>query len=198
MRITVLLTVLLSVACRVIADRAPAGAVIDTPRVSAAYVTPLAPAIAPAAARAIDPALDSLCSAASKLAHDALEIPIIRDTAMTFAAPRTTNGRWRGCRMTATSSGIAKDPAHPDMPDGPLQAAFIAAGWVQDLTYEADGPDGTELAMRKGSVLCHLGIQYLQVAIPDNPGAEPSAQVRTANPYTLEIRCASHPALPRD
>jgi hypothetical protein len=202
MRIARLLPLLLAAACRVSADRVPppAASAPDTSRMVAAVSAPPMPSGGRAPSTMLDPALDSLCASAARLAHDTLHIPIVRDSATSFAAPREMPVRWRGCRMTASTPNVAHDPNHPNMPDGPLQAVFLGAGWEQDLSYGADGVDGTELAMKRGDVLCHLDIRYQEVDIPDDPGAEPSKQLppRAANPYSLEIRCTRNPARLRD
>lgn len=76
------------------------------------------------------------------------------------------------------------------MPDGLLQAAFLASGWRDDFDYGADGPDGIELGMRKRDVLCHLAISYPGIDTPDDDSVEPPPiKPLTAIPYSLVIRC---------
>jgi hypothetical protein len=138
--------------------------------------------------------VDTACAAIAKITRDTLHIAVERDGAAVFPAPREDQGTWHGCRFTGKGR---LSPASPgSMPDGRLQRALTGAGWKQDLAYAADGPDGTELAMRRGDVLCHLGIAYQGVVIPDSPNDPPPSAPAKPQPYTLEIRCARNPAPP--
>ena len=178
---------LLIVACQR-ADRSPREARSDSARAVVAS--------APRTPSPLEPALDSACTIAARLTREALELGLVRDPATIFTAPREGQLPWHGCRLSASSPGVQKDPAHPVMPDGPLQAAFLGAGWKDDFDYGADGPDGTELGMRKGDVLCHLAISYPGSDSPDDDSAErPTDSLRTAFPYSLVIRCTRKPAL---
>lgn len=182
MRIALLpLALPLVVACQRV-DRSPPEARSDTARATVATT--------PRTSSPLEPALDSACTLATRLTREALGLGLVRDSATTFTAPREGQLPWHGCRLSASSPGAQKDPAHPVMPDGPLQAAFLGAGWKDDFDYGADGPDGTELGMRKGDVLCHLAINYPGSDSPDDDSAEPPGDtLRTAFPYSLVIRC---------
>jgi hypothetical protein len=138
--------------------------------------------------------VDTACAAIAKIARDTLHITLERDGATAFPAPREDQGTWHGCRFTGKGRFSQASPG--SMPDGRLQRALTGAGWKQDLAYGADGPDGTELAMRRGDVLCHLGIAYPGVVIPDSPNDPPPSTPAKPQPYTLEIRCARNPAPP--
>lgn len=186
---------LLIVACQR-ADRSPPEARSDTARavLATAQRSPVTVATAPRTPSPLEPALDSACTLATRLTRESLGLELVRDSATIFTAPREGQLPWHGCRLSASSPGVQKDPAHPVMPDGPLQAAFLSAGWKDDFDYGADGPDGTELGMRKGDVLCHLGISYPGSDSPDDDSAEPPADsLRTAFPYSLVIRCTRKP-----
>ncbi len=37
-----------------------------------------------------------------------------------------------------------------------LRQALPAEGWTQEPDWEADGPDGTEVAFRRGSTVCMI------------------------------------------
>jgi hypothetical protein len=130
----------------------------------------------------------------AKIARDTLHIALERDGATSFPAPREDQGTWHGCRFTG--KGLLSPSSPGSMPDGRLQRALTGAAWTNDLAYSADGPDGTELAVRRGEVLCHLAIAYPGVVIPDSPN-DPPATPAKPQPYTLEIRCARNPAPPR-
>jgi hypothetical protein len=170
----------------------------DSARIAAAAALP-APAPQPPSAGAspsatLDPVVDTACAAIAKIAGDTLHIALERDAATTFPAPRDDQGSWHGCRFTG--KGLIPPASPGSLPDGRLQRALAGAAWTQDLEYGADGPDGTELAMRRGDVLCHLGIAYQGVVIPDSPNDPPPSAPAKPLPYTLEIRC-TRSAAPR-
>lgn len=194
MRISLLLSsfLVLAAACQRTERTPPNGQADTVPTpVTATVATVSALPTGAGAAAPVDPALDSACTLAASLTREALGLGLVRDSATTFTAPREGQLPWHGCRLTASSPGVQKDPAHPVMPDGPVQAAFLGAGWKDDFDYGADGPDGTELGMRKGDVLCHLAISYPGSDPPDDDSAEPPGDtLRTAFPYSLVIRCA--------
>jgi hypothetical protein len=198
MRIALLLLVVLCapLACQVRSERGPASGIADSARAGAAVPTPTPqpPLASASSSAALDPALDTTCAAIAKIARDTLHIAVERDAATTFPAPREDQGSWRGCRFSG--KGVIPPSSPGSMPDGRLQGALTAAAWTQDLAYSADGPDGTELAMRRGDVLCHLGIAYQGVVIPDSPNDPPPSAPAKPQPYTLEIRCARNPAPP--
>jgi hypothetical protein len=185
-----------AVACQVGGERAPASGMVDSARAGAAHTAPTSqpPSASASPSAALDPAVDTACAAIAKIARDTLHIALVRDGATTFPAPREDRGSWRGCRFTG--KGLISPSAPGSMPDGRLQRALTGAAWTQDLAYGADGPDGTELAMRRGDVLCHLGIAYQGVVIPDSPNDPPLSATAKPQPYTLEIRCMRNPAPP--
>jgi len=58
-----------------------------------------------------------------------------------------------GCRLSAKGSFKALS----EKSSGPvdlLQAAFIRRGWRPDLRHTADGPDGSDVGMRRRDILC--------------------------------------------
>jgi hypothetical protein len=58
-----------------------------------------------------------------------------------------------GCRLSAEGSFKAL----PEKSSGPvdmLYAAFIHRGWRPDLRHSADGPDGSDVGMRRRDILC--------------------------------------------
>ena len=174
------------VACRR-ADHAPAAAQADRGQVIRATARQ---SLATAAPAPLEPGLDSACAVAMRLTREALGLHVARDTATNFASPREKQLPWHGCRLTGSSPGVQRDPANPVMPGGPLQAAFLGAGWKDDFGYGADGPDGMEMGMRKGEVLCHLAISYPGLdAGDDDSAAPPVSQPLKAIPYSLVIRC---------
>jgi len=195
MRNASLLAVLsLSLACQRADQREP-NAAADSSRIAALRHLPSpAPAAGASSAAALDPGLDSTCADAMRIVRAALELPLQRDSETTFAAPRDGLAPWHGCRITASSAGVPRDPAHPVMPDGLLQSAFLAAGWKDDFNYGADGIDGTELGMRKKGVLCHLAIRYQGLEIPDDPSIDsPPEKLLKAFPYSLVVSCTRNP-----
>jgi len=58
-----------------------------------------------------------------------------------------------GCRLSAKGSFKALS-AKSSGPVDMLQAAFIRRGWRPDLRHSADGPDGSDVGMRRRDILC--------------------------------------------
>jgi hypothetical protein len=178
-----------AVACQLGGERVPASRIVDSARSGAALPAPTSqpPSAGASPSAALDPAVDTACTAIATIARDTLHIAVERDTATTFLAPREDQGSWHGCRFAG--KGLIAPSSPGSLPDGRLQRALAGAAWTQDLAYAADGPDGTELAMRRADVLCHLGIAYQGVVIPDSPNDAPPSTPAKPQPYTLEIRC---------
>jgi hypothetical protein len=57
-----------------------------------------------------------------------------------------------GCRLTSRQPGGVGSTDSASS----VQDAFIRAGWAQDLRYSADGPDGSDIGMRRRDILCLL------------------------------------------
>ncbi len=57
-----------------------------------------------------------------------------------------------GCRVHLTGSMSAFQQT--GTPDEHLRSLLPTRSWTEDLSYAADGPDGTAFALRRGAVLC--------------------------------------------
>jgi hypothetical protein len=57
-----------------------------------------------------------------------------------------------GCRVLVAGS-FTTLADHPS-PDTVLENALPAEGWTQEPHWEADGPDGTDFAFRRGNTVC--------------------------------------------
>jgi hypothetical protein len=101
-----------------------------------------------------------------------------------------TNGRFTGIARGLTRYGChitAADVLAPDAPQRPLESVWqnlAARGWTVEQEYVADGPDGSMLGLRSGSVLCVLQHSW-QTASDDERAARPDVPV----PYELAVEC---------
>ena len=138
-------------------------------------------------AAALAPELAGACLAVGRITRASLHIAVGRDRATSFRAPRQNLGTWRGCRFVG--SGIARPGTNPPTPDGLLQQAFLAEGWMSDPQLSADGVVGTELALRKAATRCVATIGYKDVGIGAAPAAVVPDSARKPIPYRVEIRC---------
>lgn len=88
-----------------------------------------------------------------------------------------------GCRLSA-------EGAFATLPDsaGPvaaIEAAFQRHGWRSDLRYEADGPDGSDVGVRRRDLLCV--IQGRWEGGDDEDTTQPSTE--TDNGYQAIVEC---------
>jgi hypothetical protein len=101
-----------------------------------------------------------------------------------------TNGRFTGAARGATRYGCritAADVLSPDAPQRPLEAVWqglAARGWTVEQAYVADGPEGSMLGLRSGSLLCVLQHSW-QTGSDDERAARPDVDV----PYEIAVEC---------
>lgn len=98
----------------------------------------------------ISPAVSAACDSAAAIIRTELSLKVDRkdgdyhDTPR--GAPRT------GCRLTA--EGSFKALPQTSGPVDLLQTGFSRRGWRSDLRFSADGPDGSDIGMRRRDILC--------------------------------------------
>jgi hypothetical protein len=116
---------------------------VDSAPVSANPREQVQPAVLPAALRAT-------CDSAAIQMHEALALEVKREDG---GYVDSFQGAQRmGCRLTAEGSFAAlKDSAGPV---GAVEKAFTKHGWRADLRLMADGPDGSDVGLRRLDMLC--------------------------------------------
>lgn len=91
-----------------------------------------------------------------------------------------------GCRLSAQGSFKAL----PEKSSGPvdmLYAAFIRHGWRPDLRHSADGPDGSDVGMRRRDILCLVTGSWEGGDDEDTVARAPTPAEDT---YRIVIECA--------
>jgi hypothetical protein len=137
--------------------------------------------------------VDTLCAEPAAAAQRALAVAFTRDSGALFPSPRGTGPSWRGCRVRGTGS-IRPYGAVASMPEPRIREAMRATNWVEDLAWEASGPEGSAFALRRGATLCHYDILF-----PGTPGDDVSEidSVTPADtsgpplPYIVHILCTA-------
>jgi hypothetical protein len=84
------------------------------------------------------------------------------------------------------------------LPDQKLIVAMRREGWVEDLAFQADGPESNAFALRRAEALCHYNVLFPDVAGEDDRVDDTTAKADTsAAPlrYFVEILCT--PSAPR-
>jgi hypothetical protein len=90
------------------------------------------------------------CDSAAALVQEALGLEIRREDGDYLDAAHGT--RRSGCRIKAEGSfGSLQDQ---NGPVAALEKAFTRRGWKGDLRYASDGPDGSNIGIRKLEMLC--------------------------------------------
>ena len=98
----------------------------------------------------LSPGVRATCDSATVIMRVALALDIRREEGRYFDSfgdtPRI------GCRLTGQGSFSALP--NSSEPVGLLSEAFRQRGWRPDLRFSADGPDGSDVGMRRGDMLC--------------------------------------------
>jgi hypothetical protein len=90
------------------------------------------------------------CDSAAALVHEALGLDIQREDGDYLDSAH--GARRSGCRIKAAGSfGSLQDQ---NGPVAALEKGFTRQGWRGDLRYESDGPDGSNIGLRKLEMLC--------------------------------------------
>ena len=99
----------------------------------------------------VTPVVRAACDSAAAIVRATLSLATDRKEGDYHDTPR--GAPHTGCRLTAHGSFKAL----PEKSSGPVDivyAAFIRHGWRPDLRYSADGPDGSNVGMRRRDILC--------------------------------------------
>ena len=91
------------------------------------------------------------CDSAAALASEALGLKIRREDRDSLDSAHGIRGS--GCRLKAEGS-FDSLPNPAAGPVAALDQAFRRHGWRGDLRYDSDGPDGSNLGLRKLDMLC--------------------------------------------
>jgi hypothetical protein len=94
-----------------------------------------------------DERVRATCDSAAVLVHEALALEVKREDGDYSDSFQGT--RRNGCRLTAEGAfGALRDSAGPV---GAIEKGFTRRGWKGDLRYMADGPDGSDIGLRRHS-----------------------------------------------
>jgi hypothetical protein len=136
-------------------------------------------------------AVQATCDSAAKLVHEALALDLKRedgDFTDSFKGERRL-----GCRLTAEGSfATLKDSAGPV---GAVAKAFTRRGWKGDLRYMADGPDGSDIGLRRLDQLCLVLGQWDG---GDDNDETPAPATEADNTFRTIVECARDVASNQD
>ncbi len=72
-----------------------------------------------------------------------------------FSYRSGASAEWRVVSRRVPALTMSMDDPSGKGPDcWTLEAALTARGWIRDIAYDADGPDGTSFALRSREALC--------------------------------------------
>ena len=132
----------------------------------------------------IAPAVSNACDSAAAIVRDQLSLSIDREDGEYRDSQHGT--RYTGCRITA--HGAFK--ALSNRKGGPVdivQNAFIRRGWRPDLRHSADGPDGSDVGMRRRDILCLVTGSWNGGDDDDTVTRAPTA---ADDSYRIVVECA--------
>lgn len=112
--------------------------------------TRVQPTVLPAGIRAT-------CDSAIVIVRQALALDIRREEGRYFDSSRDTQRV--GCRLTGHGSFSALPKSSE--PVGLVSEGFKQHGWRSDLRYEADGPDGSTMGLRRRDMLCLVAGRWI-------------------------------------
>ena len=138
---------------------------------------------------ALPPALRATCDSAAVIAREALNLDLTREDgryADSFQGTPRLGCRIRGWGSFAELGNTA----------GPVEAvdtAFKLRGWRADLRFMADGPDGSDVGLRRRDMLC-LVMGRWSGHDDEDPVARPPREEEDR--YELIVECARTAANP--
>jgi hypothetical protein len=106
--------------------------------------------------KSLPTALGSTCDSVAAFMHDALGLDVSRDDGDYFDSFQGTERL--GCRLT--TEGSFKTLKNPAGPVGAVENAMRQAGWRPDLRYGGEGPDGSNVGLRRLDMLCLITGQW--------------------------------------
>jgi hypothetical protein len=140
----------------------------------------------------IPPAVSAACDSAAGIVRIELSLNTNRKEGDFHDTPR--GDQRTGCRLSAEGSFKAL----PEKSSGPvdmLYAAFIRRGWRPDLRHSADGPDGSDVGMRRRDILCLVTGSWEG---GDDDDTVTRAQTPAEDIYRIVVECARDIASNRD
>jgi hypothetical protein len=141
----------------------------------------------------LPPGMRAACDSATVLVRKALALEIRREEGRYFDSfgdtPRV------GCRLTGRGSfSTLRDSAGPvDL----VGEAFRQHGWRPDLRYGADGPDGSDVGMRRRDMLC-LVIGRWNGGDDEEDTSPPRPPTAEENRFDAIVECARDVASNQD
>jgi hypothetical protein len=105
--------------------------------------------LSPVTARAIPRDVALACDSVAGILRAALDTNPRREDGEFDDSFR--GSRRLGCRLSIRQQDTTR---HRSDPPTTLEATFARHGWAQDLRYSADGPDGSDIGMRRLDILC--------------------------------------------
>jgi hypothetical protein len=141
--------------------------------------------------QALSGALRETCDSAAALMRQALRLDVGREDGSyrdSFRdSPRV------GCRLTARGSFATLSDSSG--PVGAIESRFARRGWRSDLRYMADGPDGSDVGVRRRDMLCLIQGRW-EGGDDDDTTPEPSTE--SENSYQAIVECSRDPASNQD
>jgi hypothetical protein len=139
----------------------------------------------------LPPDIRATCDSAAALVHQALALEIKREDGGYFDS---FQGAHRlGCRLKAAGPFAAlKDSVGPV---GAIENAFTRRGWKGDLRYMADGPDGSDIGVRRLDQLCLVLGRWDGGDDGDTTSAPPTEE---ESGYEAVVECAQDVASNKD
>jgi len=125
------------------------------------------------------PAVRDACDLAVSVARSTKGVTIERRTG-SFRDDRKAITR-RGCTVSVAGS-FASLRGGKDVVER-WRETFVRRGWQEELTYSADGPDGTAFALVSGGVICLFRGQW-------DGGDDTRPETPRADGYRGSCRCA--------
>ncbi len=118
--------------------------------------------------------------------HQVLALDVRREDGSYFDSARETSRI--GCRLTAQGSFATLGDSV-----GPVDAvsrAFERHGWRADLRYMADGPDGSDVGVRRRDMLCQVVGHWNGGDDEEDTAATPRPRTEEENRFEAIVECA--------
>jgi hypothetical protein len=126
------------------------------------------------------------CDTAAALVHQVLALEVKREDGNFFDSFRGVQRL--GCRLSAEGSfATLPDSARSAGPVGAVEKAFGRHGWRAELRYMADGPDGSNVGLRRLDQLCVVVGRWDGGDDSDTTSAPPTEE---ENRYEAIVECA--------
>jgi hypothetical protein len=140
----------------------------------------------------IPPSVSAACDSAAGIVRVELSLNTNRKEGEFHDTPR--GDQRTGCRLAAQGSFKALSEKNSG-PVDILQTAFIRRGWRPDLGHTADGPDGSDVGMRRRDILCLVTGSWEG---GDDDDTVTRAPTLAEDIYRIVVECARDIASNRD